>query len=96
MIRIWILSVLEFLHETLLVPVLTYGSETILWKEEKRSTIKAVEMDNLRELLGIRKMDIVPNVWIKELCGVRKGLDEKGLMKACSSGSGMWKGWRGS
>ena len=29
------------LHETLLVPILTYGSETVLWKEE-RSRIMAV------------------------------------------------------
>ena len=43
------------LHETLLVPVLIYGSETMLWKE--RSRIMAVQMDNLRGLLGIRRMD---------------------------------------
>ena len=39
------------LHETLLLPVLMYGSETMLWKEEERSRIKAVQMDNLRGLL---------------------------------------------
>ena len=48
------------LHESLLVPVLTYGSETVLWKEE-RSRFRAVQMDNLRGLLGIRRMDRVPN-----------------------------------
>ena len=41
------------LHETLLVPVLMYGSETMLWKEE-RPRIRAVQMDNIRGLLGIR------------------------------------------
>ena len=45
------------LHETLLVPVLNYASETVLRKEEERSRIKAVQMDNLRGLLGIRRMD---------------------------------------
>ena len=30
------------LHETLLVPVLTYCSETMLWKENERSRIRAV------------------------------------------------------
>ena len=45
------------LNETLLVPVLMYGSETMLWKGKKRSRIRAVQMDNLRGLLGIRKMD---------------------------------------
>ena len=34
-------------------------------------------MDNLIGLLGIRKMVRVPNAWIRELCGVRKGLYER-------------------
>ena len=34
-------------------------------------------MDNLRGLLGIGRMDRVPNAWIRELCGVKKGLDER-------------------
>ena len=44
------------LQETLLVSVLMYGSETMLWKEE-RSRIRAVHIENLRGLLGIRRMD---------------------------------------
>ena len=32
----------RFLSETLLVPVLVYGSETILWKERVRSRIRVV------------------------------------------------------
>ena len=34
-------------------------------------------MDNLRGLLGIRRMDRVQNAWIRELCGVMKGVDER-------------------
>ena len=34
-------------------------------------------MDNLRGLLGIRRMDRVPNARIWELCGVKKSLDER-------------------
>ena len=30
------------LHETLLIPILMYGSETMLWKEKKRSRVRAV------------------------------------------------------
>ena len=45
------------LHETLLVPVLKYGSETKLWKEKERSRIRAVQMKNLRILLDINRMD---------------------------------------
>ena len=36
------------LNETLLLPVLTCGSETMLWKEKERSRIRAVQMENLR------------------------------------------------
>ena len=34
-------------------------------------------MDNLRRLLGIRRMDRVPNAWIREFSGVNKGLNER-------------------
>ena len=55
------------LHENLLVPVLMYSSETMIWKEEERSRIKAVQMDKMRNLLGIRRIDRVPNARIREL-----------------------------
>ena len=56
---------------------LMYGSETMLWKEEETSRIMALQMDTFRGLLGIRRMDRVLNAWIRELCGVKKGLDER-------------------
>ena len=34
-------------------------------------------MDNFRGLQGIRRMDKVPNARIRQLCGVKKGVDEK-------------------
>ena len=77
------------LHETLLVPVLTYGSETVLWKEEERSRIRAVQMDNLRGLLGIRRMDRVPNARIRELCGVTKRVDERIVWPCGEDGEGQ-------
>ena len=49
------------LHASLLVPVLTYGNNTLIWREKERSRIRAVLMDNLRDLLGIRK-------WISPEC----------------------------
>ena len=64
-------------HETLLGSVFMYGSETMLWKEKDRSKIRAVNMDNLRGLLGSRRMDRVPNARIKELWGVKRGLDNR-------------------
>ena len=82
------------LHESLLVPVLLYGSETTLWKEKKRSRVRTVQVNSLRGLLGIRRMDRFPNARIRELCRVKKGLDER-IDEGFSSGSAMWRGWRG-
>ena len=43
------LECVRVLHETLLVPVLVYDSETMLWKEEEeRSKIKGVQIENLK------------------------------------------------
>ena len=44
------------LHELLLVPALTYGGETMIWKEKEKSRIMVVQMYNLRGLLGIRRL----------------------------------------
>ena len=63
------------LTRMLLIPILMYDSETMLWKEKERSRISVVQMDNLRDLLGIKRMDKVPNVWVRELCKVKKGVD---------------------
>ena len=65
------------MHELLLLPVLMYDSETMVWRERGRGRVRAVQMDNLRYLLGIRRMDIVPNARIRQSCRVTKGVDEK-------------------
>ena len=54
---------LRVLHESLLMPVLMYGSKTMIWKE--RSRIRTVQMNKLRDLLGIRRMGKVPNARIR-------------------------------
>ena len=40
--------------------------------------------------IGIRRMDRVPNARIRELCGVKKGLDER-----IDESVLRWRGWRG-
>ena len=75
--RILQLEFARILHESLLVPVLTYGNETMIWREKEMSRIMVVQMDNLRGLLGIRRMDKAPNARIKQLCGMAKDVDEK-------------------
>ena len=65
------------LHKPLLVPVLMYGNETMIWREKERSRIRAVQMDNLSGLLDIRRMNEVPNEEIRQLHRVMKDVDEK-------------------
>ena len=67
----------RMVREGLPVPVLLYGSETMIWREKEWSRIRAVQMDNLRGLLVIRRMDRVLNVRTRELWGVVKGVDEQ-------------------
>ena len=51
-----------------------YGSETMVGRKKEISKVKAVQIDNP---LGIRRMDKIPSARVRELCGVRNGLDEK-------------------
>ena len=48
------LECMRVLHENLLIPVLMYGSELMVWSEKYRSKVQAVQMDNLRGVLGVR------------------------------------------
>ena len=59
-------------------------------RKKERSKIWALHMENLRGLLGIMRMDKVPNARIRKLCEVTKGVDER-LIKVFSGGSAMWK-----
>ena len=90
--RVLQLDFVTVLHETLLVPVLMYGSETMIWKEKERSRIRAVLRDNLRGLLVIRRMDRVPN---KGVLQSDEGVVQmEGLMRVFSGGLAMWREWR--
>ena len=57
------------------MPVRTYGSETMIWREKERYRIRAVQIDNLTGLLGIKRMDKVLNGCVRELYGQKK-IDE--------------------
>ena len=45
-------------------------------------------MNNLRRLLGIRRMGKFPNTRIRQLCGVTEGVDEN-IDEVFSNGSAM-------
>ena len=68
---------MRVLYSTLFVSVLLYDSETMIWSEKKRSRIWAILMNDLRSLIGIRRIDIVPNIQIRELCRVIKEMDDR-------------------
>ena len=53
-------------REILLAPVLMYGIDTMLWKEKEISRVRDVQMDNLRGLLGIKRLDRVPSTRIRK------------------------------
>ena len=48
------------------MPVLLYGSETMVWWKEEKSSMRVVQMDNLKDLLGIRRMDKVWNARMRK------------------------------
>ena len=60
-----------------------YGSEKMAWKERFR--IRAVQMDNHGDLISIRRMDSIPNIKIRDWCGVMKGL------KVSSGSLAIWR-----
>ena len=49
-----------------------HGSETMIYREKERSRIKDVQMDSFRGLLGVRRLDRIPNVQMREICVVTK------------------------
>ena len=65
----------------------------MLWKEKERPNFRAVQIDNLRGLIGIRGMDRVQNALIRELCRRKKGLDERtdeGVIRYFGHVERMW------
>ena len=63
------------LHEAFLMFVLLYGSETMKWREKERYRIRGVQMDNLIGLMGIRRIDRMPNAWIIAMWGEKNDVN---------------------
>ena len=63
----------KVLYESLLVLVLMHVKGTKVRSEKERSRVRVEQMDNLGGLVGIRRIEILPNAWVGELCGLKKG-----------------------
>src|SRR5678815_4666944 len=61
----------------MLLPVLLYSSETMVWNKKYRSKVQCVHIHNLRGMLGVRRIDKMRNERIRELCGVKKAVNER-------------------
>ena len=49
----------------------------MVWREKERSKISyVVQMDNLKGLFGMKRIDRMPNAQVREMCGVTKEADE--------------------
>ena len=84
------------------MPVLMYGSQTLLWKEKKRYKVRAMQMDNLRGLRGIRRMDRIAGSrsvvrlrkrWIDTVkeCFKKRGLDVSQARRMVQDRSEWWR-----
>ncbi len=58
------------LRNTVIVPTLTYASETGAWNERQRSRVQAVEMSYLRSACGVSRMDGMINEGVYERFGM--------------------------
>ena len=68
---IWSLVNAMSLHLECVMPCMIhcwYPFLRMIWSEKERSRIMALQMNNLRGLLGVRRMDKVPNSRIRKLC----------------------------
>ena len=56
--------------------VLMHGSEAMIFRNREIFTVRALQMGNLRSLLGIRRIDRIPKALDAESCEVKKRMDE--------------------
>merc|ERR1712002_1299798 len=65
------------MYEGIIEPNLLYGCETWALNKKDRKRMEAVEMNCLRNICGRRRIDMVPNVVIKGMCGKNVGVSER-------------------
>ena len=73
------MEVKKGLRDSIVLPNLTYGSETWTWSETHESKIRAVEMDYLRSACGVTRWERESNERIYNMYG----MFEKGVCMDC-------------
>ena len=63
-----------------------------MWSQNYRSKVQALQMDNLRSVLGVRKINKMRNDVLRELCGVKNGVNEK-INESILGWLVMWREW---
>ena len=63
-------------YNAMIVPTLTYGTESWVLKEREKQRVQAVEMRVLRKIAGVCRIDHVRNEVIREQLG-QEGIVEK-------------------
>ena len=65
------------MYEGIIEPSLLYGCETWVLNVRDRKRMEAVEMNGLRNICGLRRIDRVPNVVIRRMCGKNVSVSKK-------------------
>ncbi len=66
------------LRNSILLPIITYGSENWTWSRAQQSRVRAVEMSYLRGACEVNKWGGVSNESVNERCGMRGRGNEVG------------------
>ena len=68
------MSVMKVLYEKVVVSTVMYGSESWSMKVTKRQKLNVFEMECLRSMTGVSRMDRVRNEVVRARTGVRREL----------------------
>ena len=65
------------MDERIIEPSLLYGCETWVLNVRGRKRMEAVEMNCLRNICGLRRIDRIPNVEIRRMCGKNVSVSQR-------------------
>ena len=65
------------MYEGIIEPSLQHGCETWVLNVRDRKRMEAVEMNCLRNICGLRRIDRVPNVEIRRMCGKNVSVSQR-------------------